>query len=58
MPLFGNQYSLPAYVAQPLVEDNKIIFNRGSHIEAIRMRYADFARLVNPTAIDYTYVVE
>ncbi len=58
MPPFGNLYRLPTYVAQPLVEDEEIIFNAGSHTEAIRMRYADFARLVNPTAIDVTYLEE
>lgn len=57
MPPFGNLYRLPTYIAQPLVEDEEIIFNAGSHTEAIRMQYADFARLVSPTVIDFTYVV-
>jgi len=58
MPPFGNLYGLPVYVAQPLKEDKEIVFNAGSHTEAIRMQYADFERLVNPTVIDYTYEKE
>ena len=54
MPPFGNLYGLPVYVAQPLKEDKEIVFNAGSHTEAIRMQYGDFERLVNPTVIDYT----
>jgi Ala-tRNA(Pro) deacylase len=57
MPPFGNLYGLPLYVARPLAEDEEIVFNAGSHTEAIRMRYADFARLANPTVSDYTYTV-
>lgn len=58
MPPFGNLYGLPVYVAQPLKEDKEIVFNAGGHTEAIRMQYADFERLVNPTVIDYTYEKE
>ena len=58
MPPFGNLYGLPVYVAQPLKEDKEIVFNAGSHTEAIRMQYADFERLANPTVIDYTYEKE
>jgi len=58
MPPFGNLYGLPVYVAQPLKEDKEIVFNAGSHTEAIRMQNADFERLVNPTVIDYTYEKE
>jgi Ala-tRNA(Pro) deacylase len=54
MPPFGNLYGLPVYVAKPLKEDKEIVFNAGSHTEAIRMQYADFERFVNPTVIEYT----
>jgi Ala-tRNA(Pro) deacylase len=56
MPAFGNLYGLPVYVARPLTRDEEIVFNAGSHMDAIRMKYADFKRLVNPRVLDYTYV--
>jgi Ala-tRNA(Pro) deacylase len=56
MPPFGNLYGLPIYLAKPLEEDKEIVYNAGSHTEAIRMEYLDFIRLVNPTVIEYTYV--
>jgi Ala-tRNA(Pro) deacylase len=58
MPPFGNLYGLPIYVAKPLEKDEYIVFNAGSHTDAIRMEYTEFTRLANPIVIDYTtYVV-
>jgi len=54
MPPFGNLYGLPVYVAKPLEEDEYIVFNAGSHTEAIRMEYREFERLVKPIVIEYT----
>jgi len=48
MPPFGNLYGLPVYVDDRLVADPSIVFNAGTHTEAIRMDFADFRRLVNP----------
>jgi len=48
MPPFGNLYGLPVYVDQKLALDQSIVFNAGTHSEAIRMDYADFERLVQP----------
>ena len=48
MPPFGNLYGLPVYVDDRLVADPSIVFNAGTHTEAIRMDFADFKRLVNP----------
>jgi Ala-tRNA(Pro) deacylase len=41
---------MPVYVDVNLREDPEIVFNVGAHNEAIRMRYADFERLVHPAA--------
>ena len=46
-PPFGNLFSLPTYVDASLTADEEIIFNAGTHTETIRMRYADYERLVN-----------
>ena len=48
MPPFGNLYGLPVYVDQSLTRDDDIVFNAGTHTQTVRMKYADFARLVQP----------
>lgn len=51
MPPFGNLWDLPVFVDQRLREDEQIAFNAGSHTELIRLPYADFERLVQPTVV-------
>lgn len=53
MPPFGNLYNVPVYVASLLTQDEEIIFNAGSHTEAIKMSYKDFERLVKPTVAKF-----
>jgi Ala-tRNA(Pro) deacylase len=53
MPPFGNLYDLPVYVDVSLTEDKEIVFEAGSHREAIKMTYADFERLVHPKVIRF-----
>lgn len=53
MPPFGNLYGLDVYVDQSLIEDEKIVFQAGTHSEAIKMRYADFADLVHPRVAEF-----
>lgn len=48
MPPFGNLYGMDVFVAPKLAEDEEIAFNAGSHTELMKMRYADFERLVKP----------
>ncbi|HMM33521.1 MAG TPA: YbaK/EbsC family protein [Thermoanaerobaculia bacterium] len=48
MPPFGNLYGMDVYVAPKLAEDDEIAFNAGSHTELMKLRYADFERLVKP----------
>ena len=48
MPPFGNLYGLPVYVDTRLEENASIVFNAGTHDEAIRVTFADFKRLVDP----------
>ncbi|MFQ5926920.1 MAG: aminoacyl-tRNA deacylase [Terriglobia bacterium] len=45
MPPFGRLYNLPTYAEETLAADREIVFNAGTHHEAIRMAYSDFARL-------------
>lgn len=51
MPPFGNFYGMSVFVSTRLAEDEEIAFNAGSHNELIRLRYADFEKLVKPMKI-------
>jgi Ala-tRNA(Pro) deacylase len=53
MPPFGILYGLSVYVDQSLSEDEQIIFEGGTHSDAIRMRYRDFAALVFPVVTEF-----
>lgn len=48
MAPFGNLYGLPVCVDESLTRDHEIVFNAGTHRDTIKMRYEDFARLVQP----------
>ncbi len=49
---FGNLYSLRTLVDKHLAEDDEIIFQAGTHRDAIRMKYRDYADLVHPDVAD------
>jgi Ala-tRNA(Pro) deacylase len=51
MPPFGNLYGLPVFADEVLARDHEIVFNAGTHTQAVRMKYADFARLVQPKVV-------
>jgi len=53
MPPFGNLFGLPVYVDQSLTKDETIVFQAGTHMDTVRMRYDDFARLVAPVVGDF-----
>ena len=53
MPPFGTLYGLPVYVDRSLTKDEQIIFEAGTHSDAIRMRYWDFAALVFPVVAEF-----
>jgi Ala-tRNA(Pro) deacylase len=54
MPPFGNLYNLEVWVDQVLAEDESIVFQAGSHVETLRIKYSDYARLVNPKVSDFS----
>jgi Ala-tRNA(Pro) deacylase len=53
MPPFGNLYDMDVYVANDLADDEEIAFNAGLHTELIRLKYADFERLVQPKLVEF-----
>lgn len=52
MPVFANLYGMPLYVADALKEDEEIVFNAGTHSEAVKIRFEDFVRLAKPLVRD------
>ena len=53
MPPFGNLYNVPVIVDRRLSEDEDIVFEAGSHHEAIKLAYTDFDRLVHPQVAEF-----
>ena len=53
MPPLGTLYGLSVYVDRSLTGDEEIVFEGGTHSEAIRMRYWDFAALVFPVVAEF-----
>ncbi len=54
-PPFGELYGLPVWVDEELTRDQRIAFNAGSHTEALRMEYKDWARLVRPKVARFAH---
>jgi Ala-tRNA(Pro) deacylase len=52
MPPFGNLYDVPVYVDRALGENERIVFQAGTHNVTMSVGYADFERLTRPTAAD------
>ncbi|HEX7077608.1 MAG TPA: YbaK/EbsC family protein [Candidatus Eisenbacteria bacterium] len=48
MPPFGRLYDLATYVDRSLAQEERIVFEAGTHTDAVRMTYEDFARLAKP----------
>jgi len=48
MPPFGKLYLQRVFVDQSLVGETDMAFNAGTHTDAIRMHFADFADLAQP----------
>ncbi len=53
-PPFGNLYDIRTYVDEHLAEERDIVFQAGTHRQAIRMTYADYAALAKPVVKDLT----
>jgi Ala-tRNA(Pro) deacylase len=53
MPPFGNLYNLDVYVDEELAKQAHLTFQAGNHHEVVTMRYADFARLVQPKVAEF-----
>jgi Ala-tRNA(Pro) deacylase len=52
MPPFGNLYGLTTYVDKHLAEQDYIVFEAGTHTDAIKMSYRDYEKIVHPKVED------
>jgi Ala-tRNA(Pro) deacylase len=48
-PPLGPMFSQRVFVDEALAAEPEIVFNAGTHTDAIRLRFEDFARLTRPT---------
>ncbi len=52
MPPFGNLYGLPTYVDERLAQEEYIVFEAGTHTDAIKMSYRDYEKIVKTRVED------
>ena len=52
MPPFGNLYGLPTCVDEHLAEQDYIVFEAGTHTDAIKISYRDYEKIVKPEVKD------
>jgi len=53
MPPLGELYALPVYVDESLIADKEIVFNAGTHRDAVRMNFDDFVSLARPRVCSF-----
>lgn len=53
MPPFGHLYGVATYLDRSVAEADKLVFEAGTHSDAIKMKYADYERLAKPTIVDF-----
>ena len=58
MPPFGNLYGLPTYVDRSLAAQDYIVFEAGTHSDAIKLSYRDYERIVKPQVEDLAIKVQ
>jgi Ala-tRNA(Pro) deacylase len=54
MPPFGDAFNMPVLVDRALAGNKFIVFNIGSHTDAVRMRFEEYRRLMNPLVASLT----
>jgi Ala-tRNA(Pro) deacylase len=48
MPPFGDLYGVPTYVDKSLTKEDYIVFEAGTHTDAIKLNYKDYERTAKP----------
>jgi len=52
MPPFGYLYGVPTYVDKSLSQEDYIVFEAGTHTDAIKLSYRDYEKIVEPRVAD------
>ena len=58
MPPFGHFYGMPVYLDARLAEEPYILFNAGTHRDAIHIGVWDYVRLTDPVIVQFSRVDE
>jgi Ala-tRNA(Pro) deacylase len=58
MPPLGNLYRLPTCVDKRLAEEDYIVFEAGTHTDAIKMSYRDYEKIVKPRVEDLAVKIQ
>ena len=58
MPPFGKLYGLPTYVDRSLSQQDYIVFEAGTHTDAIKLSYCDFERIAEPAVEDFAFKMQ
>src|SRR6266496_714708 len=58
MPPFGNLYGVPTYVDRDLAKQDYIVFEAGTHTDAIKISYGDYEKIVKPKVNDLAIKVQ
>ncbi len=53
MPPFGELYGVATYLDRSLAGVERIVFEAGTHSDAVKIRYADYERLAKPTVAEF-----
>ena len=53
MPPFGHLYGVATYVDKSFEGADRLVFEAGTHSDAIKMKYVDYERLAKPTIADF-----
>jgi Ala-tRNA(Pro) deacylase len=54
-PPFGNLYDIPTIMDKALEADEHIMFQAGSHENAVRIKMDDYRKLVKPKVLEFSY---
>ena len=58
MPPFGNLYGVPTYVDRSLSQEEYIVFEAGTHTDAIKLNYRDYEKIVKPRVEDLAIKIQ
>jgi len=54
IPPFGNLYGMETWVDRAVSEAEEIVFCAGTHVDCLRMKFADFAKLAQPQVSSFS----